>query len=89
MLYVDNGSIYSSAELSAICTRLGVRLCHTPVRDGAAKGQKWSASSAPVRDQFLIRQLDLSSIEGASTNSFIRLGPEDEYNHPATTTPSA
>ena len=46
MLYVDNGSIYSSSELSSICTRLGVRLCHTPVRDGAAKGkslQDWFA----------------------------------------------
>ena len=62
MLYVDNGSIYSSAELTAICNRLGVRLCHTPVRDGAAKG-KVERFFRTVRDQFLVRQLDLSSID--------------------------
>lgn len=78
MLYVDNGSIYSSAELSAICTRLGVRLCHTPVRDGAAKG-KVERFFRTVRDQFLIRQLDLSSIERLN-EQFIAWA-EDEYNH--------
>jgi transposase InsO family protein len=78
MLYVDNGSIYSSAELSAICTRLGVRLCHTPVRDGAAKG-KVERFFRTVRDQFLIRQLDLSSID-VLNEQFIAWA-EDEYNH--------
>jgi len=78
MLYVDNGSIYSSAELSAICTRLGVRLCHTPVRDGAAKG-KVERFFRTVRDQFLVRQLDLSSIERLN-EQFIAWA-EDEYNH--------
>jgi len=78
MLYVDNGSIYSSAELSAICTRLGVRLCHTPVRDGAAKG-KIERFFRTVRDQFLIRQLDLSSID-VLNEQFIAWA-EDEYNH--------
>ena len=78
MLYVDNGSIYSSAELSAICARLGVRLCHTPVRDGAAKG-KVERFFRTVRDQFLIRQLDLSSID-VLNEQFIAWA-EDEYNH--------
>ena len=78
MLYVDNGSIYSSAELSAICTRLGVRLCHTPVRDGAAKG-KVERFFRTVRDQFLIRELDLSSIDRLN-EQFIAWA-EDEYNH--------
>ena len=78
MLYVDNGSIYSSAELSAICTRLGIRLCHTPVRDGAAKG-KVERFFRTVRDQFLIRKLDLSSIEHLN-EQFIAWA-EDHYNH--------
>ena len=78
MLYVDNGSIYSSAELTVICNRLGVRLCHTPVRDGAAKG-KVERFFRTVRDQFLIRQLDLSSID-VLNEQFIAWA-EDEYNH--------
>lgn len=78
MLYVDNGSIYSTAELSAICTRLGIRLCKTPVRDAAAKG-KIERYFRTVRDQFLIRKLDLSSIE-ALNEQFIAWA-EDQYNH--------
>src|SRR5690349_10716027 len=38
-LYVDNGSIYTSKEISEICARIGTLLCHAPVRDGAAKGK--------------------------------------------------
>jgi len=78
MLYVDNGSIYSSAELTSICARLGIHLCHTPVRDGAAKG-KVERFFRTVRDQFLIRQLDLSSIE--RLNEQFIAWVEDEYNH--------
>lgn len=78
MLYVDNGSIYSSAELTSICGRLGIRLCHTPVRDGAAKG-KVERFFRTVRDQFLIRQLDLSSIE--RLNQQFIAWVEDAYNH--------
>ena len=36
-VYVDHGSNYSSHELSLVCERIGAILCHTPVRDGAAK----------------------------------------------------
>ena len=41
-LYVDNGSIYSSAEITLICARIGCILRHTPVRDGSAaeRGQR-------------------------------------------------
>ena len=78
MLYVDNGSIYSCAELTTICNRLGVRLCHTPVRDGAAKG-KVERFFRTVRDQFLVRQLDLSSID-VLNEQFIAWA-EDQYNH--------
>ncbi|MBK9990948.1 MAG: transposase family protein [Verrucomicrobia bacterium] len=38
-LYVDNGSIYSSKEIVQIRARVGCLVHHTPVRDGAAKGQ--------------------------------------------------
>lgn len=61
-LYVDNGAIYTSQEINQICARLGIVLCHTPVRDGAAKG-KIERFFRTVRDQFLLQQLDLSSLE--------------------------
>lgn len=38
-LYVDNGSPYSSDQLSFICGSIGTVLLHTPVRDGASKGK--------------------------------------------------
>ena len=60
-LYVDNGSIYTSAEINQICARIGTVLCHTPVRDGAAKG-KIERFFRTVRDGFLLRELDLSSL---------------------------
>jgi hypothetical protein len=61
-LYVDNGAIYTSQEINQICARLGIVLCHTPVRDGAAKG-KIERFFRTVRDQFLLQKLDLSSLE--------------------------
>jgi len=61
-LYVDNGAIYSGKEIIQICARVGCLLHHTPVRDGAAKG-KVERFFRTVRDQFLIRNLDLSSLE--------------------------
>ena len=39
VVFVDNGSIYTSKEITQICVRLGTLLCHAPVRDGAAKGK--------------------------------------------------
>jgi len=77
-LYVDNGSIYTSAEIGQICSRVGTLLCHTPVRDGAAKG-KIERFFRTVRDQFLLKNLDLSSIE--ALNREFRKWVEQEYNN--------
>jgi hypothetical protein len=59
MLYVDNGSIYTCAEINQVCTRVGTVLCHAPVRDGAAKG-KIERFFRTVRDKFLLQELDLT-----------------------------
>ena len=61
-LLVDNGSIYCSQEITLICARVGCLLRHTAVRDAAAKG-KIERFFRRVRDQFLVQQLDLSSLE--------------------------
>lgn len=61
-LLVDNGSIYCCQEITLICARVGCILRHTAVRDAAAKG-KIERFFRRVRDQFLIRNLDLSSID--------------------------
>lgn len=61
-LYVDNGSIYTSKEIIQICARVGCLLHHTPVRDGAAKG-KIERFFRTVREQFLSRSLELSSLD--------------------------
>ena len=76
-LYVDNGAIYTSAEINQICGRIGTLLCHTPVRDGAAKG-KVERFFRTCRDQFLLRKLDLSSLE--VLNDQFREWVENEYN---------
>lgn len=76
-LYVDNGSIYTSQEITLICARIGCILRHTPVRDGAAKG-KIERFFRRVRQQFLSRQLDLSSLD--HLNRQLTLWVEDEYN---------
>jgi putative transposase len=76
-LYVDNGSIYSSKEILQICTRVGCLLHHTPVRDGAAKG-KVERFFRTVRDQFLARELDLSSLD--ALNRQFTHWVEEQYN---------
>jgi transposase InsO family protein len=76
-MYVDNGSIYTSKEITQICTRLGCLLCHAPVRDGAAKG-KVERFFRTVRQDFLSRLLDLSSLD-ALNRAFIAW-VEDDYN---------
>jgi len=76
-MYVDNGSIYTSKEITQICGRLGCLLCHAPVRDGAAKG-KVERFFRTVRQSFLSRELDLSSLD-ALNRAFIAWA-EDEYN---------
>jgi hypothetical protein len=52
-------------------------LCHTPVRDGAAKG-KIERFFRSVRLDFLNRQLDLSSVE--ALNRAFTTWVEDEYH---------
>jgi len=76
-LYVDNGSIYTSQEITLICARIGTILRHTPVRDGAAKG-KIERFFRRVRQQFLSRVLDLSSLD--ILNRQLTTWVEDEYN---------
>ena len=76
-LYVDNGSNYSSLEMIQVCQRIGAILCHTPVRDGAAKG-KIERFFRTVRESFLNRNLDLSSLD--SLNRAFTTWLEDEYH---------
>lgn len=76
-LYVDNGSIYTSKEIVQICARVGCLLHHTPVRDGAAKG-KVERFFRTVRDQFLARELDLSSLD--NLNRQFTHWVEEQYN---------
>ena len=49
VVYVDNGSNYSSKEFAIICTRLGIVLIHTPVRAGAAKGNGADDDTAAIQ----------------------------------------
>ena len=76
-LYVDNGSIYTSKEIIQICARVGCLLHHAPLRDGAAKG-KVERFFRTVRDQFLARELDLSSLD--SLNRQFSHWVEEHYN---------
>jgi transposase InsO family protein len=76
-LYVDNGSIYSSQEITLVCARVGCILRHTAVRDAAAKG-KIERFFRRVRDQFLSKQLDLSSLD--ALNRQFTVWAENDYN---------
>ena len=76
-LLVDNGSIYCCQEITLICARVGCLLRHTPVRDAAAKG-KIERFFRRVRDQFLVRKLDLSTLE--TLNRQFTLWVENDYN---------
>jgi putative transposase len=76
-LLVDNGSIYSSQEITLICARVGCILRHTPVRDAAAKG-KIERFFRRVRAQFLVQNLDLSSLD--ALNRQFTGWVENDYN---------
>ncbi len=76
-LYVDNGSIYCSQEITLISARVGCILRHTPVRDGASKG-KIERFFRGLRDRFLSHQLDLSSLQ--ILNKQLTRWIEEEYN---------
>jgi transposase InsO family protein len=91
-LYVDNGSVYVSSEITLICARIGCILRHAPLRDGAAKG-KVERYHRTVRGSFLSRNLDLSSLDqlnrqytewvetcyNNSTHSAIGIKPVDRF----------
>jgi transposase InsO family protein len=76
-IYADNGAIYTCKELMLVCARLAIILSHAPVGDGAAKGkiERWFRT---VRQDFLVRNLDLSSLE--KLNKVFISWIEDEYN---------
>jgi putative transposase len=76
-IYADNGSIYTCKELMLVCSRLAIILSHAPVRDGAAKG-KIERFFRTVREDFLARNLDISSID--ALNKAFTAWVEDEYN---------
>jgi transposase InsO family protein len=76
-LLVDNGSIYCCQEITLLCARVGCLLRHTAVRDAAAKG-KIERFFRRVRDQFLVRTLDLSSLE--ALNRQFTHWVENDYN---------
>lgn len=76
-LLVDNGSIYTCQEITLICARVGCILRHTAVRDAAAKG-KIERFFRRVRDQFLVRNLDLSSL--TTLNQQFTDWVENDYN---------
>jgi putative transposase len=76
-LLVDNGSIYCCQEITLICARVGCLLRHTAVRDAAAKG-KIERFFRRVRDQFLVRNLDLSSLD--ALNRQFSHWVENDYN---------
>ena len=76
-LLVDNGSIYCSQEITLICARVGCILRHTAVRDAAAKG-KIERFFRRVRDQFLVKKLDLSSLD--ALNRQFTQWVEQDYN---------
>jgi hypothetical protein len=76
-LLVDNGSIYCSQEITLICARVGCILRHTAVRDAAAKG-KIERFFRRVRDQFLVKNLDVSSLE--ALNRQFGDWVENDYN---------
>ena len=91
-LYVDNGCIYVSSEITLICARIGCILRHAPLRDGASKG-KIERYHRTIRQSFLSLNLDLSSLQNlnrlytewvenkynASTHSAIGMKPIDRY----------
>jgi hypothetical protein len=60
-----------------ICARVGCLLAHTPLRDGAAKG-KVERIFRTVREQFLSRTLDHSSLE--ALNRQFTHWVEEHYN---------
>lgn len=76
-LYFDNGSNYRSKEIAQACLRMGIKLIHAPVRDGAAKG-KIERFFRGFRDRFLTTLPQPQSI--AEINTETSKWIEEEYN---------
>lgn len=76
-LYFDNGSNYTSTEILQACVRLDIRLCHAPVRDGAAKG-KIERFFRGFRDRFLVMHTGFESLE--QLNELTQDWVENHYN---------
>ena len=76
-LYFDNGSNYKSVEIQKACLRLGIKLSHAPIRDGAAKG-KIERFFRGFRDRFLTVESQFTSLQDLNerTQNWI----EKEYN---------
>jgi transposase InsO family protein len=91
MLYFDNGSVYRSKTMIDACVRLNIKLTHTRVRDGAAKG-KIERHFKSVRASFFQRHGAFKSLEHLNglfkewtdnynnkIHSTIQIAPSDRY----------
>jgi putative transposase len=76
-LYFDNGSNYTAKEILQACIRLDIRLSHTPIRDGAAKG-KIERFFRGFRDRFLVMHTEFLSLN--QLNQLTHRWVEEEYN---------
>ena len=81
-LYFDNGANYTAKEIllggtPQACLRLDIRLSHTPIRDGAAKG-KIERFFRGFRDRFLVMHPAFDSLE--QLNQLTREWVENHYN---------
>ncbi len=76
-LYFDNGANYSAKEILQACLRLGIKLSHAPVRDGAAKG-KIERFFRGFRDRFLTQHTQFETLDALNekTHQWI----ENDYN---------
>jgi len=77
-LYFDNGSNYTAKEILQACVRLDIRLSHTPVRDGAAKG-KIERFFRSFRDHFLVARNVFESLD--QLNQQAQDWIENHYNN--------
>ena len=77
-LYFDNGPNYTSKEIHLACLRLNIRLSHTPVRDGAAKG-KIERFFRGFRDRFLVHNPHFNSLEELNEKALFWI--ENHYNN--------
>lgn len=77
ILYCDNGSNYSAKSIKLACLRLGIKLSHAPIRDGAAKG-KCERFFRRLRDQFLTISHELEDLK--EFNKLLTQWVENDYN---------